>query len=179
MVCLSIEQVDPKIVRVFVCLLLLLSVCGSSVAETLPVTVWQKESRWQPKQGDTLKLNRGPFTLVIPLAPGEDVGLLAAEGKRPDPFTGFDPGHGMAGPYDGLFLSWQGFHYFHIDSEGPRADLWDRQKNRYYWKAKKLYRNYSPGEVENLKWDEANNLTLIFRKDGFEDLTVYVNWVDY
>jgi hypothetical protein len=165
--------------RAIILLSLLLGIAATCAAETLPITIWQKESRWQPSQGQVVKLNRGPFTLVLPLARGENMGLLAAEGKAPEPLEGFDPGHGMAGPYDGLFLSWDAFHYFHVDDDLPRAELWDREKNRYFWEAGKLYHNYGMGPAKEVSWDEVDDLNLIFRKDGFEDLTIRIHWVDY
>jgi hypothetical protein len=166
-------------VRTVFCFFWCLFLLAPCVAETLPVTIWQKESRWQPTQGQVLRLNRGPFTIVMPISPGENVGLLAAEGVAPERLEGFDPGHGMAGPYDGLFLSWGAYHYFHVDADGPRAELWDRKKNSYFWEAGKLYRNYGQGPAEVMSWDEAKDLTLILRKDGFEELTFQIEWVDY
>lgn len=162
---------------VVVFLLVLFS--GVVSAENLPLTIWQKETRSQPKDGQTINLNRGPFTLVLPLGSGEHVDVLAAEGDVPDELTAFDPGHGMAGPYDGLFLSWDAFHYFHIYDDAPRAELWDRDKKQYFWKAGKVYRNYGLGPAREVPWDELEDLTVMVRKDGFDDLTFRINWVDY
>jgi len=162
---------------VVVFLLVLFS--GVVSAENLPLTIWQKETRSQPKDGQTINLNRGPFTLVLPLGSGEHVDVLAAEGDVPDELTAFDPGHGMAGPYDGLFLSWDAFHYFHIYDDTPRAELWDRDKKQYFWKAGKVYRNYGLGPAREVPWDELEDLTVMVRKDGFDDLTFRINWVDY
>ena len=163
----------------FLISLLLLLCSGQVLAETLPLTIWQKESRWQPVDGQVIDMYRGPFTLVLPLAPGENAGVLAAEGEAPAELTGFEPGHGMAGPYDGLFLSWDAFHFFHVDDDMPRAELWDREKKQYFWKAGKVYRNYGLGPAEEIPWDQVKDLTVIVKKDGFDDLTFRINWVDY
>ena len=167
-----------KRIATLIALMQLIFVLPAS-AETLPLTVWQKETRMRPVSGDTLHLNRASFTLVLPLKPGEHLDLLAAEGEGPEILTGFDPGHGMAGPYDGLFLTWDGFHYFLVDADGPRAELWDRELGQYYWKARKLYRNYGSGPAVEIPWSEVKNLTLIVRKEGYEDLTFTIDWVDY
>jgi hypothetical protein len=148
-------------------------------AETLPVTIWQKERRFQPKQGQTIRLQRGSFTLVLPLKVREWIGLVAAPGPVPTPLESFDPGRGLAGPYDGLFLTWEAFHYFHVDTESgdPRMALWDRQKGLYHWRADRFYDLSGESPLE-MDWSEVPDATLIFRKDGFEDLTVHLEWVD-
>ena len=135
---------------VVVFLLVLFS--GVVSAENLPLTIWQKETRSQPKDGQTINLNRGPFTLVLPLGSGEHVDVLAAEGDVP---------------------------YFHIYDDAPRAELWDRDKKQYFWKAGKVYRNYGLGPAREVPWDELEDLTVMVRKDGFDDLTFRINWVDY
>ena len=165
--------------RAVVVFLLILFYSGVVSAETLPLTIWQKETRWQPTDAQTIDLHRGPFTLVLPLGPGEHVDVLAAEGDAPEELTGFEPGHGMAGPYDGLFLSWDAFHYFHMADDAPRAELWDRDKKQYFWKAGKVYRNYGLEPAEEVSWDELKDLTVIVRKEGFTQLTFRINWVDY
>lgn len=165
--------------RTFLILFLVLGFVAPCLGETLPLTIWQKESRWQPVQGEVVKLNRGPFTLVMPLDKGEHLALVAAEGPTPDELTAFEPGHGMAGPYDGLFLTWDASHFFHVDDELPRAELWNRKQKSYFWEADRLYRNYGLGPAEEISWNAVSDLTVIVRKDGYEDLTFHIHWVDY
>lgn len=147
-------------------------------AETLPVTLWQKETRHILEQGDTIRLDRGTFHLVMPLEVGKSIGLVAAASDtRPDKLEAFGPGRGMAGPYDGIFLTWEAFHFFHIDKETgiPRMDLWDRKHNLYHWKVQRFYDN-TQSPARELEWTNIPDFTLIFRKEGYEDLTVGVEW---
>ena len=114
----------------------------------------------------------------MPIKVGESIGMVAGEsGAQPSTLEAFGPGRGMAGPYDGVFLTWEAFHYFHIDAEDgtPRMDLWDRDSNLYYWKALRFYDN-TGSSAEELDWSEIPDFTLIFRKDGFDELRVKVEW---
>ena len=119
-------------VKLRLILFLLLALAAVGLADPVPITIWQKEHRYQPEPGETLRLQRGKFTLVMPLqADGEALSLLSAAGPQPDSPL-FQPGQGMAGPYDGLFLTWEGFHYFYLDPQEAekyrRAELWDREQ---------------------------------------------------
>lgn len=156
-----------------------LSLALGAWAETLPLVIWQKEKRVQPQEGQTLRLQRGPFTLVAPLQGKEDIAVVAAFGPRPDKMTAFDPGHGMAGPYDGLYLTWEGAHYFFVDDSlgDKRMGLWDRQRGLSHWKARRLFDN-TGSRAKQLSWENAPPLSLIVRKKGFEDLNFRVIWAD-
>ena len=158
--------------------LLLVLFCFQGVlAEQVPVTIWQKEKRTQPVTGDIVTLQRGPFTLLLPLADKENIGLAAGPGNPPHELKAFELGRGMAGPYDGLFLTWEAFHYFHVDSSvgPPRMELWDPAKGLYYWKPLKVYDNTGATAIE-LDWDTVPDLTFIVRKDGFEDKQFQIKW---
>lgn len=160
--------------------LLLFCLCSQlALADQVPVTIWQKETRYRPVSGDTIALQRGSFTLILPIKAKESVSMAAGSGEPPSKLESFGPGRGMAGPYDGLFLTWDAFHYFHIDRSvgDPRMDLWDRKEGLYFWKPQKLYDNTGTSARE-MDWAFAPNVTVIVRKDGFEDTSFRVKWVD-
>lgn len=167
--------------RTLLSLLIFLLLGQAVLAEPVPVTIWQKEHRFQPAPGETLHLQRGTFNLVMPLKVDHAFSMVAASGPRPPKQDLFAPGHGMAGPYDGLFLTWDGFHYFYLDpteaEEYERAELWDRTKGLYFWKPVKVYDN-TGSPAKEMSWADVPNLTLVFRKKGFEELTFYVDWID-
>ncbi len=161
------------------CSLLLLATTLPALAETVPITIWQKEKRWQPQQEDTIRLQRGPFFLIAPIQGKEWLEIVSGVGDRPEPMQGFVPGRGLAGPYEGFFLTWQAYHYFDIDKGHgpPRMALWNAKDGLYYWRPTKLYDLSGDTPVE-LDWQRAPNLTLVLRKKNFEDLTLFVKWVD-
>lgn len=161
-----------------VLLLLFLGLSVPLQAEPVPLTIWQKEKRFQPQQGDEITLQRGPFRLVFPLQKGESVGIAGApEEDRPQDVQAFEPGRGMAGPYDGFFLDWEAHHYLYYDYEDPqdRADLWDRRDGLCSWKVTRLYERCGD-ELCELDFERAPDLILILRKDGYQDLEFRVHW---
>ena len=146
-------------------------------AEPVPLTIWQKEKRYRPSQGQIIRLQKGPFTALLPLSKGESVALAAMACPLPASLTAFNEGTGMAGPYDGLYLTPDAHHYFYLDdqSDDQRTGAWDPGQHIRYWKPSKLYDNTDSPAVE-IPWEKAPNLTLIVRKEGFDDLIFYIVW---
>ena len=176
----SSELLDQAMRLLIACLLALL--CSQLVlAEPVPVTIWQKEKRIRPEPGDTVRLQRSPFTFVFQLKQDEHVGLVAGVGSPPEKLQAFEPGHGMAGPYDGLLLTWDAFHYFNTEKSPndlpPRLLLWDRRNDLYYWQPATVYDN-THRPAKEIQWKDVPDFKVIIRKDGFEDTAFEIEWVD-
>jgi len=159
--------------------LVLIIVCSAiaAVADPAPVTIWQKETRLQPQAGDVVSLNRGPFYLIFGLEEQGTVSLLAAEGEISNTAEAFGPGRAMAGPYDGLYLTPQAYHYFFVDLEDspPRMSLWDPHRELYFFKVQKLFDN-TGDSPHPLTWQEVQDLDLIVRKEGESDIRFTIHW---
>lgn len=158
-------------------LLFMLLLFVPALAKPVPVVLWQSEKRIEPRDGETIHLNRRPFRLVIPLKKGEHLGVTGGVGVPPKPLTAFEPGHGMAGPYDGFFLDWEAHHYFYYDPEDPRdrVDLWDRSRGLTTWEVKTFYRRVG-SELQDLSWTGLPSITMVVRKDGYQDRTFTIRW---
>ncbi len=161
--------------------LILLLLFGLSLplqAEPVPLTIWQKEKRYQPRPGEVITLQPGPFRLVFPLQKGESLGITGGQPEeRPQDLQAFEPGHGLAGPYDGFLLDWEAHHYLYYDYEDPqdRAQLWDRREGLCTWEVRRLYQRQGD-ELVLLKDEDAPELILVLRKEGYQDLEFRIRW---
>ena len=167
--------------RVLLVLFLLwLSLLTPAWAETLPFTIWQSEKRYLIKNGDTVRLHRRPFNIVTELKGSESLGLVAAEGKRkPEDFLGFGDARAMAGPYDGLYLTWSAYHNFYIGktTHDIRMHLWDRGRGLSYWRVNRLFDN-EQAEAQEIAWKDCQDLYFLVRKRGFSDIEFKIRWID-
>lgn len=165
--------------RTLVFTLLLLSLLAPPVyAEPVPLTIWQKEKRIKVQPGQVITLQRQPFRLVFPLLKDESLAICGGvRGLRPDKLIAFEPGHGMAGPYDGFFLDWEAHHYLYYDPTDPRdrADLWDRSRGLCTWEVTQFYERVGGG-VEVVAPERLQEQQWILNKAGFEPLEFTVRW---